>query len=68
MGFQFGLGSRTCIGRHISMLEIAKLIPRLIRDFDMEICEKGPWETLNYWFVKPKNFKVLVRPRAAGPA
>lgn len=48
------------------MLEISKLIPRLIRDFDMEICERGHWETQNYWFVKPRNFNVLVRPRAEG--
>lgn len=47
------------------MLEISKLVPRLIRDFDMEICEKGPWKTQNYWFVKPMNFKVLVRSRSA---
>ncbi|CAI4212295.1 unnamed protein product [Parascedosporium putredinis] len=60
----FGLGSRTCIGRHISMLEMSKLIPRLVRDFEMELSGKGTWETQNYWFVKPKNFKVLVRPRA----
>lgn len=65
---QFGLGSRTCIGRHISMLEISKLIPRLIRDFEMEICDKGEWETRNYWFVKPKDFKVLVRPRVVQKA
>ncbi|KAF5539152.1 lipase esterase [Fusarium phyllophilum] len=26
----FGLGSRTCIGRHISMLEMCKLIPALV--------------------------------------
>lgn len=29
----FGLGSRTCIGRHVSMFEISKLVPRLVRDF-----------------------------------
>ncbi|KAI1077749.1 cytochrome P450 [Whalleya microplaca] len=64
----FGLGSRTCIGRHISHLEISKLIPRLIRDFEFEfsgdLAEKNAaWSTDNYWFVKPKNFMVLVRSR-----
>jgi hypothetical protein len=47
------------------MLEISKLIPRLVRDFDMEIAIKGEWKTQNYWFVKPMGFKVLVRPRPA---
>ncbi|EEU36767.1 uncharacterized protein NECHADRAFT_88923 [Fusarium vanettenii 77-13-4] len=33
----FGLGSRTCIGRHISTLEISKMIPRLLHEFDFEL-------------------------------
>lgn len=45
------------------MLEMSKLIPRLVRDFDMELTDKEPWETRDHWFVKPENFKVLVRPR-----
>ncbi|KAI0123926.1 cytochrome P450 [Xylariales sp. AK1849] len=64
----FGLGSRTCIGRHISLLEISKLIPRLVRDFDFELAgdlaKPGTsWTTENYWFVKPKDFMVQVRIR-----
>ncbi|KAI1209584.1 cytochrome P450 [Annulohypoxylon truncatum] len=59
----FGLGARTCIGRHISHLEISKLIPRLVRDYDFELSDdvaKNGWHTDNYWFVKPKNFIVRV--------
>ncbi|KAI3323954.1 cytochrome P450 [Xylariaceae sp. AK1471] len=60
---RFGMGSRTCIGRHISTLEISKLIPRVIRDFDFELSEgseKTSWSTQNYWFVKPRGFGVKV--------
>ena len=64
--FKFGLGSRTCIGRHISMLEMCKLVPRLIRDFDLELCDAGRWQTKDHWFVKPENFKMRVRPRVTG--
>ncbi|KAL7802027.1 cytochrome P450 [Trichoderma aethiopicum] len=61
----FGLGSRTCIGRHISYLEMSKLIPLLIRNFDFELQDKdGEWQTTNHWFVKPNNFNVIVRARA----
>jgi cytochrome P450 len=65
---QVGLGSRTCIGRHISMLEISKLIPRLVQDFDFELsgdlARPGiSWTTNNYWFVKPKDFCVEVKLR-----
>lgn len=32
---QFGLGSRTCIGKNISLLEIYKLVPSFLRRFDV---------------------------------
>ncbi|KAH8652032.1 cytochrome P450 [Xylariales sp. PMI_506] len=65
----FGLGTRTCLGRHISYLEISKLIPRLVKDFDFELAEHlkpatSHWETANYWFVKPRNFMVQVKSRS----
>lgn len=60
----FGLGSRTCMGRHISELEMGKLIPRMVREFDFEIVGKERhWETENYWFVKPTDFEVKVTRR-----
>ncbi|KAL7620204.1 hypothetical protein AAE478_009197 [Parahypoxylon ruwenzoriense] len=61
----FGLGSRTCIGRHISMLEMTKLIPRIVRDFDYELLGGSgvTWNTANFWFVKPKGFKINVTRR-----
>jgi cytochrome P450 len=66
VGAQFGLGSPTCIGRHISFLEMSKLIPMLVRDFDFQLAShlqaKG-WDTTNYWFVKPRDFHVKVSVR-----
>ena len=57
----FGLGSRTCIGRHISFLEMSKLIPQLVRQFDFELAHpERPWKTENNWFVKPIDFEVKV--------
>ncbi|KAI1305507.1 cytochrome P450 [Xylaria venustula] len=65
----FGVGSRTCIGRHISTLEISKLIPRIVHDFDFELSTGGnnpgdSWSTRNYWFVKPRGFEVKVKVKA----
>lgn len=60
----FGLGSRTCIGRHISILEILKLVPRLLRDFDFQL--ERPHEVMEcrgFWFVLPKRLSVRVRER-----
>ncbi|CCF47863.1 cytochrome P450 [Colletotrichum higginsianum] len=56
----FGLGSRTCIGRHISMLEMCKLIPRLVHEFDFELNQGYPWLNKNCWFVKPVGWKINV--------
>ncbi|KID78346.1 Pisatin demethylase [Metarhizium brunneum] len=57
----FGLGSRTCLGRHISFLEMSKLIPLLVRNFDFELVgRRAAWKTENYWFVKPTDFFVRV--------
>lgn len=65
---KFGLGSRTCIGRHISTLEMSKLIPVLIDKFDFDIVsspvKEGDWETENFWFVKPHNLRVRVHERS----
>lgn len=60
---QFGLGSLTCIGRHISTLEMSKLIPEMLRSFDLEFGPERQWVTMNAWFVKPKQFSVRVTPR-----
>ncbi|KAL4890319.1 cytochrome protein [Aspergillus ambiguus] len=66
MYMPFGLGSRTCIGKHISILEMSKLIPRLIRDFDFST-NVQKWNTENFWFVKPTDFDVTVRSRDKFP-
>ncbi|KAJ6015172.1 hypothetical protein N7540_009763 [Penicillium herquei] len=65
MYMPFGLGSRTCLGKHISILEMSKLIPRLVRDYDLTSL-RNTMDTENYWFVKPTNFDVCVSPRRQG--
>ncbi|KAH7014186.1 cytochrome P450 [Microdochium trichocladiopsis] len=62
----FGVGSRTCLGRHISMLEMCKLLPLLVRDFDFSLPEDlsgKEWSTQGWLFIKPVCFNVLVQPR-----
>lgn len=57
---QFGLGSRTCLGRHISILEMCKIIPELVANFDFSLAmPETAWKSRNFWFVKPE--KLLIR-------
>ncbi|KAK5230816.1 hypothetical protein LTR47_007371 [Exophiala xenobiotica] len=57
----FGAGSRTCIGKNISLLEISVLIPELVRKFDFTLVHpERPLETENVWFVKQKNLDCYV--------
>ncbi|KAB8256643.1 cytochrome P450 [Aspergillus pseudonomiae] len=60
----FGHGSRTCIGKNISLLEMSKLIPRIIRRFDFELANPHmKLETSNVWFVKQTNVQIRLRER-----
>ena len=60
----FGMGARTCIGKNISMLEMSKAIPYIIRKFDFELEKTDQsWKTANYWFVKQLDFNVRVQQR-----
>ncbi|EKG22172.1 Cytochrome P450 [Macrophomina phaseolina MS6] len=62
----WGLGSRTCIGKNIALMEICLLIPELVRKFDFELVHPSAGlETRNVLFVKQKNFWVKVKERRA---
>ncbi|KAI1658729.1 cytochrome P450 [Daldinia decipiens] len=54
--FNFSAGSRTCLGRHIAMIEISKMIPELLRRFELTLTYPDrEWETRNVWLVKQKG-------------
>lgn len=56
------MGSRTCVGRNISLLEMSKLVPQLIREFDIDLEQPGEkWQTVNTWFVKQKNIGCRIK-------
>ncbi|KAF4929590.1 Pisatin demethylase [Colletotrichum viniferum] len=63
--FAFGQGSRTCIGKNISLLEVSKAIPRVVQNFDLILEKEDDWKCTNYWFVKPRDFFVRVKKRGS---
>ncbi|KAG9767418.1 hypothetical protein KCU88_g7459, partial [Aureobasidium melanogenum] len=60
----FGAGTRTCIGKNISLAELHKLVPTVLRKFQLELWEEGQtWRTHNTWFNKQEGVEVRVTPR-----
>lgn len=67
--FQFGGGARTCIGKNISLCEMYKMIPQLLRAYHVELVQPArSWTTHNYWFNKPSEVYTRVTARNAGKA
>ncbi|KAL4813267.1 cytochrome P450 [Aspergillus spinulosporus] len=57
--FAFGAGSRTCVGKNISLIEMHKIIPQLLRDFTFRLHRPGEeWKTKNAWFVQQEGLVV----------
>lgn len=50
---QFGMGARTCIGKNISLMEIYKLVPSLLRRFEVS---SAPFLTPSSFRLPPLSF------------
>ncbi|KAJ5315081.1 cytochrome P450 [Penicillium atrosanguineum] len=60
----FGNGSRTCIGKNISIMEMGKLIPQLMRHFEIEWASDQPeWRVETFWFAKQRGLTCRLRSR-----
>ncbi|KAK9446818.1 cytochrome P450 family protein [Limtongia smithiae] len=63
--FSFGGGARTCIGKNISIMEMSKLVPELIRNFDIELVDpKANWRLHTAWFCNQYGLYCKVSERA----
>lgn len=64
---QFGVGPRNCLGKNIALLEMAKVLPQIVKKFDIELDDslKGDrqWKSVNFWLVAQKGFKVKLTQR-----
>ncbi|KAK4248362.1 cytochrome P450 [Corynascus novoguineensis] len=60
--FQFGGGSHLCIGRNLALLEINKVVPRLLRDYRFELTHPGrPLKVHASFFVVQSGLEVYIR-------
>lgn len=49
LGFQFGAGHRACLGKNVSLLEIHKAVPTLLRKFNVSaFSDCMPWMELSH--------------------
>lgn len=60
----FGAGKRTCLGRHIAMLELAKVVPALILRYTMRLEDPdSEWTVINSWAVRQEGLNVVLERR-----
>lgn len=64
--FAFGAGTRTCIGRHIAVMEMAKIIPELLKTFEISLADpSSEWKTKNIWFVQQEGLICNLKRRVS---
>ncbi|KPM44434.1 hypothetical protein AK830_g2085 [Neonectria ditissima] len=62
---QFGTGARVCLGKNISLMEMSKLLPQLLRNFDFRLVNPtAEWKVSNFWFAKQTDMDCFVTKRA----
>ncbi|RDL36969.1 Cytochrome P450 [Venustampulla echinocandica] len=55
----FGMGSRTCIGKNISLLEVYKLVPTFLRRFEVQLEDPSKeWTVHNAWPKAPTEARL----------
>ncbi|KAJ5174237.1 Cytochrome P450 [Penicillium canariense] len=60
----FGSGSRTCIGKNISYLEIYKLIPTMFARYEIQLWDPTrEWKIENSWLVVQSDFFIKLERR-----
>lgn len=55
----FGGGSRICIGKHLGLLEVYKVLATLVSRYDIDLVDpKRDWKTHNSFFVRQSGIEV----------
>lgn len=63
----FGGGSRICIGRNLSLMEVYKVVATLIATFDIEFDDPDQqWWYSQRWFFRTKGVVCKLKPRSTG--
>jgi len=61
---KFGAGARTCLGKNISLFEITKLVPQILKNWRVELEDlDGELRYRDHWFVKQEGLVCRLRRR-----
>ncbi|KAL4804154.1 cytochrome P450 [Aspergillus unguis] len=59
----FGAGRRVCLGKNLALLELKKIVPALLLQYDFEIHDPKRLKVENYWFFRQYGMDVTVKKR-----
>ncbi|PYI01677.1 putative cytochrome P450 oxidoreductase [Aspergillus sclerotiicarbonarius CBS 121057] len=59
----FGAGRRVCLGKHIGIFEMKKLLPFLILNYKMQLVDSKPFTMENGFFFKQRGFDCQIQRR-----
>ncbi|KAA8644051.1 cytochrome P450 [Aspergillus tanneri] len=57
----FGAGKRVCLGRHIAMLELKKIIPVLALRYEFQLLDPRKYQVENSWFFRQHGLDVKIK-------
>jgi len=58
------MGSRSCVGKNLALVETYKYIAAFVRKFDAELVRpEQPWKTKSQWFSFQKDFEIRLSER-----
>ncbi|KAL4868706.1 hypothetical protein BDV12DRAFT_95324 [Aspergillus spectabilis] len=59
----FGAGRRVCLGRHISILEMKKIVPVLALRYQFDLLDPNRYTVENSWFFRQYGIDVRIKKR-----
>ena len=60
----FGGGSRICLGMHLGLLQVYKVVATLAVRYDVELVDPGrEWKVINSFFARQEGLEVKLRKR-----
>jgi cytochrome P450 len=61
----FGAGTRVCIGKHLGLVQVYKVVATIATLYDVELAEpEKEWTVKNSWFPRQKGLDVRISRRA----